>query len=170
MFLTNPFYQSDQPAQEPPVDDKNPVPYERFKEINERMKAAEEELKKIKAQESSRKEDELKEQNKLKELFEKTQKELETERTINLRMKVGVSKNLPLELIERLQGNNEDELNADAEKLLAFVKVKQEDKPKEKGIPPKSKDSQPVKITGNPEEIRKNTREIIQNSQNYVKA
>lgn len=178
MFITHPFFQSDPPADAPfePDDSKPPQTWEeifkhkRFKQLNENYTKASDELKQLRADAQKKESDELKEKENWKTLFEKTQKDLDVERVNNLRMKVGVSKNLPVELIERLQGTTEGELNADAEKLLGFVQVKGTEKPEVKGIPPKSKDGQPVKTTGTPDEIRKNTREIIENSQNYVKA
>jgi len=39
----------------------------------------------------------------------------------NLRLKVGAAKGLPVELIARLQGDTEEALTADADKLLALV-------------------------------------------------
>lgn len=70
----------------------------------------------------------LAEQGKFKDLFEKEKAEreklaaaLEATQAQALRTKVGLAAGLPAALIERLQGNTEEELNADAEALKAIL-------------------------------------------------
>ncbi len=65
-------------APEPTPDPgPGPVPYDRFKHINDRAKAAEAELEKLKKAQAKATEDALKEQEKWKELYEQAQPQVE---------------------------------------------------------------------------------------------
>lgn len=63
----------------------------------------------------SAKESELEEVNKVVEKFKGTQ----------LRTQIALRNGLPYELVDRLQGSDEESLQADAERLSAFIKPKQ---------------------------------------------
>lgn len=131
-----------QPPQEPPQQQQQerfPSSWEeifqhpRFKELNQKAQSATAELERIQAEEKKRNDEALKEQNKWKELYDGTQKELSTERINNLRLKIASSKGLPVELVERLRGETEDEIAKDAEGLLLLFKQDANDK--SKGLP-----------------------------------
>jgi len=102
--------------------DIDPVPYKRFKEINDSYSNLKTEFEKIK--ESIRLADEakLKEQNDFKTLYEKLQGELHTEKQNSLRLKVASQKGIPADLVDRLRGETEEDIAKDAEGLLAFIK------------------------------------------------
>ena len=101
------------------------IPKSRFDDINKRLKA----LEKEKAAMEKAAEDQARlaaeEQGKFKELYEKTQAELQAERVAKeaaelkaLRIKIGAELKLPPTLANRLQGATEDELRQDAQTLL----------------------------------------------------
>lgn len=116
----------------------------RFKELNDRAQSAEKRLQELTAAEAKQKEDALKEQNKFKELYEGLQKELEATKKANLRLKVATSKSLPAELVDRLRGETEDELTADADSLLSMFAKPAEDK--RQGVPPPPRGGQNTKF------------------------
>jgi hypothetical protein len=137
---------SDQPGKDEPKDDPKPpgkqdgpkpVPYERFQEVNTRMKELETQLTEFKAGQTKAEEDRLADQAKWKELAEKRENELaelraslEAKSLEALRLQVAGEMKFPAELATRLQGKTIDELKSDAEKMAAFLK------PTTPGIPP----------------------------------
>lgn len=145
------FQKSDDPPSGPPADSPAAPPangnkppeswdevfqHPRFKELNDKKKAAEDELARIAANKAKADEDALKEQNKWKELYEaETTKHKETQVGL-LRLKTLTSKILPddskdlLSLIDRLKGDTEEEIAKDADGLLALMV-----KPAGKGLP-----------------------------------
>lgn len=104
-------------------DDKT-IPYSRFKEVNDRMKKAEAELKKQADDRKKADEKALKDQEKWKELAEKREKELEAERLSNLRTEVALEVGLPISMAKRLVGATREELEEDAKVILEAVDVK----------------------------------------------
>lgn len=116
--------------------------HKRFKELNERAKKAEADLKAAldKLQASGETATQL--QARLKELeggqsemerlqsglqqlqaqFEQSQQALETERLNSMRLKVATDSGLPASFAARLSGTTEDELRADAATLREFIK------------------------------------------------
>lgn len=144
-----------QQQQEPP----GPVPYERFREVNETAKQLQARLAKYEADQKTAKDKELAEQQKWQKLYEERETELAKERQANARLRVATTKGLPAELIDRLQGGTEEELAADADKLLALIKpAEQQQQRQTPGVPP-SRGSKPARLDINsmtPEEIRKN--------------
>lgn len=106
-----------QPAQTP-----EPVPYERFKEVNEKYKALETQLKDIQDKQKADEEKRLKEQGDYKKLYEDLQAQLSTEKVTNMKLKLASSKGLPVDLVNRIQGATEEEIGNDIESLLAFMK------------------------------------------------
>lgn len=163
--------QQQQPAQQPAgqqkAEEPGPVPYERFKEVNETAKQLQARLAKFEADQKAQQEKLLKEQQNYQKLFEEREAELTKERLINARLRVATTKGLPPDLIDRLHGGTEEELAADADKLLALFKPAVDPAPKAPGVPP-SRGSKPAKldITGmTPEEIRKNRHQLWQQQQ-----
>lgn len=63
------------------------------------------------------------EQQKLTERAEAAERAAKDRDAENLRLKVAIAKNLPADLADRLRGDSEEELNEDADKLLALVKA-----------------------------------------------
>lgn len=122
------------PAEPPP----GPVPYERFAEINKRAKEAETRLQALEAERKAAEEKNLAEQNKYKELYEKREQELAAERLRNTRQQVAMQKGIPADLVDRLQGASAEELTADADRLLAFIKPATGP-----GVPPAPRAAQP---------------------------
>lgn len=126
--------------QDPPIADADPFPkswdeifkHPRFKELNDKAKSASAELERIKAEEKTKQDEALKEQNKWRELYDGSQVELSKEKVNNLRLKIATSKGLPIELVDRLRGETEDDLNKDADSLMALVKADGKDS---KGLP-----------------------------------
>lgn len=108
------------PAPEP--TEPAPIPYERFKEVNDGYKAIKAELETFKAQQKQAEEAKLKEQNDFKTLYESLQNELKAEKQNSLRLKVASQKGIPADLVDRLRGETEEDIAKDAEGLLAFIK------------------------------------------------
>lgn len=109
------------------------VPYERFKEVNEKYKALNAEVTALKESQKQAEEAKAKEQGEYKTLYETLQNELKAEKLTNMKLKISSSKGLPAELTNRVQGTTEDEITADVESLLAFIKEKPA------GVPPPPK-------------------------------
>lgn len=60
-------------------------------------------------------------EQRLVERAEKAEGQLPTLQAENLRLRVAIAKNLPADLVDRLRGDTQDELTADADKLLELV-------------------------------------------------
>ncbi len=130
-----------------------PVPYDRFKEINDQLKTANDRLAKIETDQKKTEEEQLKEQEKWKELAEKREQELETERLSRIRLEVAAKKGLPAALAGRLSGSTTEEMEKDADNLLQFMKPTEGP-----GVPPavKGQGNRPLDFSKmSPEEIRK---------------
>lgn len=120
----------------PPPDPKDPaksngkgnddppktVPYERFAEVNTRAKEYADRLEALEKAQKDAEEKALADQNKWKELAEKREGELKTERLARLKLDVALKAGLPAEFAARLQGEKEEDLMADAKTLLPLVK------------------------------------------------
>ena len=151
-----------EPQKTEPEPKKDPepqtVPYERFKEINDKNKDLEARLAEVERKKKEEDDKALKEKEDWKTLAEKREQELADEKAQNMRLKVASKKGIPVDLIDRLRGATEDEIEADADKLLEFMK------PDESlGVPPRKKGGQPNVLDINnmsPEEIRKNKGEL----------
>jgi hypothetical protein len=131
-----------------------PVPYERFKEINDKLKSAESTLAKLEQAEKDRKEKEAKEQGQWKELAEKREAELKAARLEKERLEVATRKGLPIDLVDRIKGESAEEMEKDADNLLQFLKPAEGH-----GVPPAGKggSSKPLDMSKmSPEDIRKN--------------
>ena len=136
------------------------IPYDRFKEVNDKANELEAQLKKISDKTKADEEKKLAEEKKWQELAELKDKELKAKDSELIRLRVAAEKNLPVELIDRLKGETKEEIEADADKLLEFIKPDES-----KGVPPGKKGGKNTQLdirTMTPEEIRKNTAAILQ--------
>jgi hypothetical protein len=151
------------PTPDPQAPDSGPpssVPYDRFKEVNDKRKQLEAQLADFEKAAKEAKEKELAEQKKFQELAEQYKNELESERLNRLRLEVATRHNLPLDLATRLQGKDADELAADAAKLAELVK------PAAPGVPPAPGRSGPTagftrEQLSDPAFIRENAEKIM---------
>lgn len=100
------------------VDDKTAIPAEVERALRKANKEAESLRLKLKAFEDRDKT----EQQLLADKAETVQREVEKLRAEALRSKVALAKGLPATLAERLRGDDEDSLMADADALLSLVK------------------------------------------------
>jgi len=144
---------------DPVPPDQKTIPYDRFKEVNDEKKKLEDRLKTIEEAQKKADEDKLKEEQKWKDLWEKSEKEKSEKEKELLRLRVASRKGLPTDLTDRLRGETEQELEADADKLLAFV-----DLSKSPGVPPKKPGGANIPLdikTMTPEEIRKNAADLM---------
>lgn len=115
-----PAPQADPPAPAPaPAADKH-VPYERFKEVNDQLKALKDQIKSL----TGEKEQQQTTAKTLEDRLAAIEKERSDAAAENLRLKVAARKQLPDDLADRLRGTTAEELEADADRLLAFVKPK----------------------------------------------
>lgn len=155
------------PPTEPPKGEPGPVPtswgdvfqHPRFKELNQRAKDAEEKLAQIEEQAKKENETKLAEQQKWQELAEARQKEIDPLKTENDRLRVAMEKQVPPELMDRIQGKTAEEMREDADKLMQFMK------PATRGVPPagSGRPAAPVDLSKmSPEEIRESKDKLIQ--------
>lgn len=122
------------------------VPYERFKEVNDKYRTLEKQLAQIQAERDAEAEKKLAEQQKYEELATKYKAELETERLSRLRLEAASKAGLPANMAARLQGSTLDELAQDAATLAEFIR------PATPGVPPAG-GRQPAPIL-TPEQMR----------------
>ncbi len=151
--------QTDQKKGEKP----DPIPYDRFKEVNDENRKMATKIKALEDEDEKRKADDAKEQGKFEELYaEEKSKRKEMERD-NIRKDVALEKGLPSDFVKRLQGETKEELEADADKLLEMI---EDAKKGGKGIKDgdsKKSDSENLDIDNmSPEEIRKNRDKLMQ--------
>ena len=96
------------------------------RKLREELKAAKADSKRLadlEAEEAKRKEAELTEMQKLQKRLEETELKLADAARRDLLRRVADEVGLPGELATRLQGKDEDELRADAKKLLDYIKA-----------------------------------------------
>lgn len=151
------------PATPPPANGETapgPVPYDRFKQINDERNELERRLKAIEAKLKTDEESALTEQKKWQELATKREGELKQERLERLRLTVATANGLPVEFAGRLMGETEDELKADALRLKEFIKPREGP-----GVPPALPGGQPPKLDltrMTPKEIREKKAVLLQ--------
>lgn len=141
-----------------------PVPYERFREVNQKATALEQRLAAIEAADKKRKEAELSEAEKWQKTAAEREQELTQARLDIAKLRIVNDKKLPADLIEFLHGDTPETLAANADKLLQFV-GKPATAP---GVPPAGRNSQPSRLdisNMTPEEIRKNAGSLLKQSQ-----
>jgi len=96
---------------------------EQLREQLKKAKAAQKKLDEWEAEENKRKEAELSEAEKLKKKLAEYEVRIAEQERRELLRKVADETQLPAWLADRLQGKDEDELRADAEKLLEHIKA-----------------------------------------------
>ena len=136
-----------------------PVPYERFAEINERATKAEAKLKEIEDKKKQDADQKLADEKKWEDLAKQRELDLKAKDAELARLRVAAKKGLPVDLIDRLKGETEADIEADADKLLEFIKVDDS-----KGVPPHKRGGVNTKLdisTMTPKEIREHANEII---------
>ena len=139
------------------------MPYERFKEVNDRLKALEATQAKTEADRKAAADKALADQAQWQKLAEQREIELKAERTERLRMEVAVAKGLPVGLAGRLQGDDKAAMEKDADTILAQIAEAAKGK-LGPGVPPPPQGGRPAatdlsKMT--PDEIRKQTSAIL---------
>lgn len=136
------------------------VPYERFKEVNDKFRTLEKQLAQIQAERDAEAEKKLAEQQKYEELANKYKAELETERLGRLRLEAVSKAGLPANMAARLQGGTLEELAQDAAALAEFMK------PATPGVPPAGSRTPAPVVTDaqlrDPEWVRKNMARILE--------
>lgn len=120
-----PAPQADPPAPAPAAEQH--VPYERFKQVNDQLKGLKDQIKAL----TGEKEQTTQQQQTLEQRLAALETDLVTERGAKTRLEIATKKGIPADLASRLQGATAEELEADADRLLAFLKPK--DGP---GVPP----------------------------------
>lgn len=143
------------PAALPP----GPVPYERFKEVNDRANSLESRLAQLEAAQRTAADQKLADEKKWEDLAKQREVELKRERTERLRLEVAASKGVPAALAGRLQGDDRAAMEKDADAILAALAdaAKRQAGP---GVPPPPAGGHaaPVNLAQlSPEEIRKAT-------------
>ena len=139
--------------QKPQGQQPGPVPYDRFKEVLEKAKTLEQRLAEIEAERQKAEEERLKKQEEWKTLAEKYEAELRKTQREKIALKIATEMHLPLALAERLRGETEEEMRADAQSLAELVKT-----PPAHGVPASGSGSSgaaaPNLADMSPEEIR----------------
>lgn len=105
-----------------------PVPYARFKEVNDQRLALETAAQKA-VEDAQKATSDLQAE---KERAAQLTKDLEAERGATARLRVAAQKGIPFDLAERLQGQTAEEIAADADRLLPFIAKP----PTSPGVPP----------------------------------
>lgn len=134
------------------------MPYERFAEVNKRANELAARLDELEKHRKASEDKALADQYQWKELAEKREAELATERTARLRLNAALKAGLPAEFAGRLMGTTEEELLADAQTLLPLVR------PTTPGAPPAGTRTPPAFTADqlrDPDFVRKNKAEIL---------
>ena len=139
------------------------MPYERFKEVNDRLKALETAQAQAEAARKEAADKALADQAQWQKLAEQRETELKAERIKLLRLEVAAVKGLPMSLAGRLQGDDKAAMEKDADTILAQIAEAAKGK-LGPGVPPPPQGGRPAatdlsKMT--PEEIRKQTSAIL---------
>lgn len=114
-------------GEQPEVQEKY-IPYERFQKVVQERNHLRADYQKLSEEAAARAQKELEEQGKFQELYQAAQTQInqmkaeaEAARREALRVRIGAEMKLPGALIERLKGETEDELRADAAALASLV-------------------------------------------------
>lgn len=117
---------TDPPAGTPPSPNGDPapgpVPYDRFKTVNEEKKTLEKQLADLQAKLKQQEDAGKTELEKLTSDFGALKTQLEQERQQRLRLEVASKKGIPADLAGRLMGSTAEEMEADAERIRAYLK------------------------------------------------
>ncbi|MBN1991349.1 MAG: hypothetical protein JW953_01500 [Anaerolineae bacterium] len=155
-----------EPPADPPAPEGDGVPrswdevfqHQRFKELNSRAKKAEAELQQLQEAEKKRSDKEAAEQGKWQQLAEQREIELKTERLKRQQLEIASKKGLPPDLAPRLRGDTVEEMEADADILLTFMKPGEGP-----GVPPagRGSGSKPLDLSKmTPKEIREKKEQL----------
>lgn len=157
-------HQVQEPASQKKTEEPGPVPYDRFKTVNDELKTARDQLKALMDASEKQKEKEAAEQGKWKDLFEKRDQEYKSLETKLNRTSIALEAGLPIEMAERVQGATPEEMKADAEKLVAFLKPVEGP-----GLPPKQRHGTSPDVLDinsmSAEDIRKNRDKLLSQKQ-----
>lgn len=137
----------------PPKGGPEPVPYERFKAVNDKAKTLENQLVDLQKQLKEREDADKSELEKLQGQVTDLTKSWEAAQARALRLEVAQQQGIPVELVDRLQGSTMEELNQDAERMKAYLKP-----PEGPGATPPPRGGQAAVFSfenKSPEEIRK---------------
>lgn len=140
--------QTPPPATPQAQNDQQPaaIPYDRFKQVNDALKAATDKLTALEKVQSAKQQSETDLATRLQAI----ESDLTKERATNLRLSVANAKGLPRELVDRLRGDDQAALESDADALLALVKKVGP------GVPPPGGVAQKIDIQNmSPADIRK---------------
>ena len=119
----------------PPADPApGPVPYDRFKQVNDALVASQKRLEKLEADQKKAADKDAADKGEWEKLAKQHEAELAKERTARLRLEVAGRKGIPVDLVDRLKGETAEDMEKDADSLLAFLKPKEGP-----GVPPPAK-------------------------------
>ena len=145
------------PPQDPPKGDPkkgpDPIPYDRFKAVNEENNSLKSRIAALEAAAKEKEDANKSELQKLQEQFSDMNSKWEAAEQKSMKLEVAQLKGIPVNLVDRLQGSTREELEADADSLAAFLKP-----PGGPGATPPPKGGKPTgfDLEGkSPEEIRK---------------
>lgn len=143
------------PGKQAPAD----VPYDRFKEVNDKAKSLEARLAELEAAQKTAQEAEMAKNAEWQKLADQYKNELDSERLARQRLQVANEKGLPAKLAERLAGGTLEEMQADADGLLELIA-----KPNRAPGAPPSTPKTPNQLdlsTMTPSQIRENASKIM---------
>jgi len=118
-----------------------PVPYERFRQVNDELKTVKEQLTQLQQAQRTAADQKLADEKKWEELARQREAELKAEKQARLRLEVASKKGLPVDLAGRLQGETAEDMEKDAEAILQFLKPASGP-----GVPPAGKGSSPAPL------------------------
>ena len=143
-------------------DPPDPVPYDRFKEVNDENRTMAARLKVMEEEEDERKAEDAKEQGKFEELYEEEKGKREASEQDLLKRDVALEKGLPADFVKRLQGKDREELEKDADSLLELIEEAKSGKKGIKDGSSKKSDTDKLEIDDmTPEEIREKAGELL---------
>ena len=101
------------------------VPLSRLNEVIQERNGLKDAVTKLEADMKKLQDDKLTEAEKLQQRLTELQGQFEQERLTRMRLEVATKHGIPQELIPRLQGDNYDDLETDAEALKEFIEVEE---------------------------------------------
>ena len=143
----------------------DPVPYNRFKEVNDENRTLAAENLALQKAEDERKESEAKEAGKFEELYIEEKGKREKIEADGLKSTVALEKGLPADFVKRLQGEDREALEADADALLEMIGDASKNKKGIKDSSSKKSDAEVLEIDDmTPAEIREKKNELFKQS------
>lgn len=145
----------------------DPVPYDRFKEVNDKANALESQVKKFTDELAAAQKAHQEEVARLSSVTEQTSKDLEASKSALaareldlLRLRIAAQSNLPIEFADRLKGKDEAELKADAALIAQHLKPLTPGAPPPTTVQTPPAPLDPKRMT--PAEIRANAPKILE--------